>query len=204
MDTEIDFTIDQEDLQILYLLIRYSYKRMSFDKWVIEVKNVYKEYHDRNLNNLEKYGTPITFSRWVNGQIIGLTLILKIKKNMELKFYNRPFEETYSRVYDAKNNFSFQFENRFDDKGKHIESQIELQKQVIFSLNALDNEPIDGLNLSIDAKNETLILNNGLPFILIRGWGNLTGIGGYNFDVQKASKIQDDLRDWIIYKLTKK
>lgn len=123
---------------------------------------------------------------------------------MELKFYNRPFEETYSRVYDAKNNFSFQFENRFDDKGKHIESQIELQKQVIFSLNALDNEPIDGLNLSIDAKNETLILNNGLPFILIRGWGNLTGIGGYHFDVQKASKIQDDLRDWIIYKLTKK
>ena len=76
MVKEIDFTIDQEDLQILYLHIRYSYKRMSFDKWVIEVKNVYKEYHDRNLNNLEKYGTPITFSQWVNGQIIGLTLIL--------------------------------------------------------------------------------------------------------------------------------
>jgi len=43
-----------------------------------------------------------------------------------------------------------------------------------------------------------------LPFILIRGWGNLTGIGGYNFDSEKASKIQDDFRDWIIYKLTKK
>jgi hypothetical protein len=124
---------------------------------------------------------------------------------MELKFYNRPFVcEFNTRVYDAKYNFAFQFEHRFDNKGKYIESEIELQKEVIFSLNALDNEPIDELKLSIDTNDETMILNDGLPFILIRGWGNLTGIGGYNFDLEKASKIQDDFRDWIIYKLTKK
>jgi hypothetical protein len=123
---------------------------------------------------------------------------------MELKFYNRPFEVFWNTVYDANNNFVFQFDSKFDDKGSYVEGEIELQKEVIFSLNALDNEPIDGLNLSIYADDKTMILNNGLAFITIRGWGNLTGIGGYKFDAEKASKIQDDFRDWIIYKLTQK
>ena len=125
---------------------------------------------------------------------------------MELKFYNRPFHRAKygTWVYDAKSNFVFQFENKYDEKGNIIDGVTDLQEQVIFSLNALYNEPIDKLNLSVDAKDETMILNNDLPFILIRGWGNLTGIGGYNFDAEKASKIQDDFRDWIIYKLTQK
>jgi hypothetical protein len=40
-------------------------------------------------------------------------------------------------------------------------------------------------------------------FILIRGWGNLTGTGAHHFSEEKAVKIQDDFRDWIIYKLSK-
>lgn len=125
---------------------------------------------------------------------------------MELKFYNRPFhkDKYHTWVYDAKSNFVFQFINKYDEKGNLTDGLAELQTQVIFSLNALSNEPIDALNLSIDTFDETLILNNGQPFILIRGWGNLTGIGGYNFAWGKASKIQDDFRDWIIYKLTTK
>ena len=73
MDTEIDFTIDIEDLKILYLHTRHAYKDMLFDEWVIVAKTSYKEYHSRNLKDLEKYGTPKTFSQWVNGQIIALT-----------------------------------------------------------------------------------------------------------------------------------
>lgn len=75
MDTEIDFSIDQDDLKILFLNTLHVYKEKSFDKWVIELKTSYKEYHNRNLNDLEKYGTPRTFSHWVNCQIIALTLI---------------------------------------------------------------------------------------------------------------------------------
>jgi hypothetical protein len=125
---------------------------------------------------------------------------------MELKFYNRPFHRAKygTWVYDAKSNFVFQFENKYDSNGNLIDGIKDLQEQVIFSLNALFNEPIEQLKLSVDFNDETMILNNGLPFILIRGWGNLTGIGGYNFDSEKASKIQDDFRDWIIYKLTQK
>jgi hypothetical protein len=125
---------------------------------------------------------------------------------MELKFYNRPFHQAKygTWVYDAKSNFVFQFESKYDEKGEYIDGVKELQQEVIFSLNSLDSEPIEQLKLSVDTNDEIMILNDGLPFILIRGWGNLTGIGGYNFDSEKASKIQDDFRDWIIYKLTKK
>ena len=108
-------------------------------------------------------------------------------------FYTRPFKmyEYGRQVYDAKNNFVFEFE-------KGVSKQ--LQKEVIFSLNALDNEPINELKLSfLDAIE---ILNDGQKFICIRGWGNLTGTGGYHFTSEKASKIQDDFRDWIIYKLS--
>lgn len=69
----LKFTIDVQDLKVLYLHTRDAYKGMSLDKWVIEVKDSYKDYHNRNLNNLQKYGTPKTFSQWVNGQIISLT-----------------------------------------------------------------------------------------------------------------------------------
>jgi len=63
---------------------------------------------------------------------------------MELKFYNRPFHraEYGTWVYDAKSNFVFQFENEYDDKGRYIDRIKELQQEIIFSLNALDSEPI--------------------------------------------------------------
>ena len=124
---------------------------------------------------------------------------------MELKFYNRPFHRaSYGTwVYDAESNFVFQFEREYNKEGGLIDGVSELELEVIFSLNALYNEPIERLNLSVGT-DPCIILNNENPFITIRGWGNLTGIGGYNFDEEKASKIQDDFRDWIIYKLTKK
>ena len=108
-------------------------------------------------------------------------------------FYTRPFKMyKYGRqVYDAKDNFVFEFEKGVSK---------ELQKEVIFSLNALDNEPINELKLSfLDAIE---ILNDGQKFICIRGWGNLTGTGGYHFSEEKAIKIQDDFKNWIVYKLS--
>lgn len=127
---------------------------------------------------------------------------------MKLNFYTRPFHQSKygGWVYDAKTNFVFQFfeVKKYDEEGNYIKEVKELREQVIFSLNALDNEPIEELELSIHPKDPIQILNKGELFIMIRGWGNLTGIGGYNFDEEKASKIQDDFRDWIIYKLTNK
>jgi hypothetical protein len=43
-----------------------------------------------------------------------------------------------------------------------------------------------------------MIQNNEEDFIEIRGWGNLTGIGGHKFEAEKAAKIQDDFANWIM------
>jgi hypothetical protein len=114
---------------------------------------------------------------------------------MNINFYKRPlYLDKYSNwVYDAKHNFVFQFNKKNNNRNE--------MQEIIFSLNSINHEPIENLDLSIGIK-PTEILNNKLPFIQIRGWGNLTGIGGYNFSSDKASNIQDDFRDWIIYKLS--
>jgi hypothetical protein len=122
-----------------------------------------------------------------------------------LNFYKRPFvKDGYSDwVYDSKSNFVFQFELKEHDVFRKRIVGADKLNEIIFSLNSLDHEPIKELSLTVNPKNPIQILNHGKLFITIRGWGNLTGIGGYNFDEEKASKIQDDFRDWIIEKLSK-
>lgn len=127
---------------------------------------------------------------------------------MNLKFYTRPFHQSKygGWVYDAKSNFVFQFdeEEKYGENGEYLDEVKQLREEIIFNLNSLDDESISELELSVNQNDPTKILNKGKLLITIRGWGNLTGIGGYNFDGDKAAKIQDDFRDWIIYKLTKK
>ena len=61
-----DFKIDNEDLKALYAHTRHAYKNMSFNNWVLQVKNDYDNYAMRSTYCK-------TFSQWVNGQIIALT-----------------------------------------------------------------------------------------------------------------------------------
>lgn len=120
---------------------------------------------------------------------------------MELNFYEQPFRLCkYSDwVYDFNNNFVFQFESRFDSKGNYLEGERELQNKVIESLNSEERTPIEGLNLKTESFGE--ILREDKLFILIRGWGNLTGVGAHNFDEDKAAKIQDNFQEWLLYRL---
>lgn len=110
-------------------------------------------------------------------------------------FYTQPFKmyEYARQVYDAKDNLVFEFEKGVSKK---------LKKEIIFSLNSLDNEPIENINLTFSEDRILNINNENKSIICIRGWWNLTDIGGYNFDEEKALKIQNDFRDWIIYKLS--
>jgi hypothetical protein len=120
----------------------------------------------------------------------------------ELEFYTRPFHKYYSRISDKKSNFVFQFETRFDSKGDYAEGELELQDKVLDSLNSKEHKPIPELNLIVQPIDPISIYNGDRPFITIRGWGNLTGVGAHNFHPEKATKIQDNFRDWLIYKLT--
>lgn len=38
--------------------------------------------------------------------------------------------------------------------------------------------------------------------IFVRGWGMLTGIGGYHLPREEAAKIQDEFINWLIDKIT--
>jgi hypothetical protein len=122
-----------------------------------------------------------------------------------LNFYKQPFiQDGYSDwVYDSKSKFVFQFElKNYDTFRKRIEGVRELKNEVILSLNSLNHEPIKELSLSVNPKDPVEILNHGKPFITIRGWGNLTSSYACNFTEEKASKIQNDFRDWVIEKLS--
>ena len=70
----IDFTIDQDDLKALYINASFEdFGNITFKNWIKITEESYVNYFNRNLSDLQKYGTPKTFSRWVNGQIIALT-----------------------------------------------------------------------------------------------------------------------------------
>lgn len=53
--------------------------------------------------------------------------------------------------------------------------------------------------IGIDGEDPSRIYINNKSF-LIRGWGHLTGT--LNFSNEKAVKIQDDFRDWLVEALT--
>lgn len=115
----------------------------------------------------------------------------------ELKFYNRPLRlDTYGTyLWDSKGNMVAQF----DKTVKRIEREV-----ISWRLNALDKntEEIPDYNLVYDSK-KGLITNNGENFIEIRGWGGLTGVGGYNLSSEIAITIQEDFAQWLIERLTK-
>jgi hypothetical protein len=66
----INFTIDNNDLKCLFIACNC---KNTFSEFVKECEQGYRLYHKRNLDNLQKYGQPKTYSQWVNGQILSLT-----------------------------------------------------------------------------------------------------------------------------------
>lgn len=109
--------------------------------------------------------------------------------------YEFPFHQAKygGWVYDAKGNFIFQFE--FDNK--------ETKEKII---NILNGEVVEYNRQEIRVEDGYISINiNGdwLNAILIRGWGNLTGVGAYNLDGKYAARIQDTLAEYIVEKLNK-
>jgi hypothetical protein len=93
-----------------------------------------------------------------------------------------------SWVYDADSNFVFQFENRNKD----------LQDKILNTLNGVTDK-----KANFEVRHEHgFILIADMPIILIRGWGNLTGVGAHNLSADEAANIQDTFADWIVQQLT--
>lgn len=63
--SNLDLTINQDDLKALYVHTRFAYGNLTFDQWAKEIKKAYIDFA-KNQDN------PKTYSQWVNGQILAL------------------------------------------------------------------------------------------------------------------------------------
>lgn len=70
-------------------------------------------------------------------------------------------------------------------------------------LQILNGELIDYKRQNVTHKDGEILVDD-YPFILIRGWGSLTGVGSYNLDERWAARIQDSLAEYIVDKLNNK
>ena len=105
--------------------------------------------------------------------------------------YQFPFHQAKygAWVYDKDSHFIFQF----------LAGKEEDRKEII---NILNGEKQTKIVQEVTHKGGEILVG-GIPFILIRGWGGLTGTGAYNLDGEYASKIQDSLAEFIVEKLNK-
>ena len=103
--------------------------------------------------------------------------------------YTMPFEDMMGmgRIYSG-DNFTFQF----------LAGGEETKQKC---LQILNGEVKEYKRQNIAHKNGEISVD-GHPFILIRGWGRMVGIGGYNLDERWAAKIQDSLAEYIVNKLS--
>lgn len=91
-------------------------------------------------------------------------------------------------VRDAKSQFVFQFEDYIG---------ILLQNNIVDVING-NSKPKKQHNFIHE---DGLISEDGNEFILIRGWGNLTGKGGHNLSPEEAANIQDTFAEFIVEQL---
>lgn len=95
-------------------------------------------------------------------------------------------------VYDDGHNFVFQFE--IDDEEK--------QQFLLDVING--NQSLKNPDLFFRHEDGYIYDNKDREVILIRGWGNLTGIGAMNLPPEEAANIQDTFAEFIVEQLNKR
>lgn len=100
------------------------------------------------------------------------------------------------QIFDSANNFVFQFEDISDEN----------QEKVLNVLNGVETLKND--NLFFNHREGCIMMNNNnileTKIILIRGWGNLTGIGAHHLPPEEAANIQDSFAEFIVEQLNKR
>lgn len=120
------------------------------------------------------------------------------------KYYKFPLkmrEHFTGKVFTQENNMAFDWLFPWGEKYDDVK-QSHLDK-----INGLEsNIPKDGITY---IHNDGLIIakfENGKEYkiAMIRGWGMLTGVGGYNLPADKAAEIQDAFANYCVEMLNKK
>lgn len=115
------------------------------------------------------------------------------------KYYKFPlkmFEDFYIKVFTQDNKMAFDWLLPCNEKYNDLKENL---------LNKINGEDIN-IEKTFFHK-EGYIYAQGkvtnIKVALIRGWGMLTGVGGYNLPTDKASEIQDAFADYCVEMLNK-
>lgn len=116
--------------------------------------------------------------------------------------YKFPLRRIGSTVWTNNNALAFCFGNVILSISPDVNSYYtsgEDQERIIDIINGGKTEcaPLD---LKYDQNDATITLNDK-PYIIIRGWGHLTGSGGLNLPEDTATRLQDDFAEFIIKQL---
>ena len=117
------------------------------------------------------------------------------------KFPLKMWEGWTGKVFTQENNMAFDWLFPWDEKYDSVK-QRHLDK-------------INGLESNVPKEGVTYIHNDGIiiakfengeeyKIAMIRGWGMLIGVGGYNLSIDKATEIQDAFADYCVEMLNKK
>ena len=122
------------------------------------------------------------------------------------KYYRFPlkmWEGTTGKVFTDDNNMAF------DWLLPHGEKYNGIKQRLLDRINGYDYTPWSVKKTFYKNDNGHIVCrieegknaSNEVKVLLVRGWGMLTGVGGYNLDPSVASQIQDDFTEFILKQL---
>lgn len=122
------------------------------------------------------------------------------------KYYKFPlkmWEGTTGKVFTDDNNMAFDWLLPYNKSYNGI------KQRLLDRINGYDYTPWAVKKTFYENDNGHIVCRigegenagNEVKVLLIRGWGMLTGVGGYNLDPSIASQIQDDFTEFILKQL---
>lgn len=122
------------------------------------------------------------------------------------KYYKFPlkiWEGTTGKVFTDDNNMAFDWLLPYGEKYNGI------KQRLLDRINGYDYTPWGVKKTFYENDNGHIVCkieegeNAGkeIKVLQVRGWGMLTGVGGYNLDPSIASQIQDDFTEFILKQL---
>lgn len=113
------------------------------------------------------------------------------------KFPLSIWESCDIKVFTEDDIMAFDFAFFIGDMEPAHNLRLEQKEKVVRIINGSDEKSNRQPNFSY--KDGTIYIDN-IAFIVIRGWGHLTG--SLNLDSEKAREIQDEFAEYIIKKLS--
>jgi hypothetical protein len=122
------------------------------------------------------------------------------------KYYKFPlkmWEGTSVKVFTDDNNMAFDWLLPY---GKQYNG---IKQRLLDRINGYDYTPWAIKKIFYENKDGHIVCRteegdnagNEIKVLLVRGWGMLTGVGGYNLDPSVAAQIQDDFTEFILKQL---